>query len=587
MALLLSIVAAVIAFAMVYGAEARREALAAAREQAGRRAALEAGTLIADVGKFRVLPFVLTELPDVPGALVQRSPASIARLDATLKTLAQRTGATVFYAIDRVGIARSASNADSADSFVGYDFRFRPYFLQAMRRDQSEYFALGSVTGRSGLFLARRAGTRANPAGVIVVKIEFDRIEQLWRSAGQLSLVVDRDNVIVIGTRPDLRFKTIAPLTAARRGELERLRQFGDEPLSSAGLRFEPDGFARDADGNRYLTVAQRLPVLGWRHIHAEPVEPILAAADNRTRVATLMLTLGLVGLIALIGRSGLTRRRMEAARERLETEVARRTAELTDAYENLRRESDERERADGRYRAAREELAQANRLGSIGTITTGVAHEVNQPLTAIRTASENGLKLLERGRTADVRENLSLIVSLTQRIGSITGELLSYGRRGRGERTSVPLDDILDGALLLVGDSFRRAGVTLEVVREPRLPPLIAGRIRIEQVLVNLLQNALDAVKDRPDGHVRLTAAARAQVIHLLVEDNGPGVDPEVIEAIFQPFFTGKPDGTGLGLGISREIVADHGGTLQLGNSALGGAAFVVELPLKSDGTR
>ncbi|MFD1788294.1 ATP-binding protein [Sphingomonas floccifaciens] len=568
------------AFAIVFGSASRRDAIVVARQQAERRATLEAGTLIADVGKFRVLPYVLTELPDVRGALVDRSPTAVARLDATLRALTQQTGATVFYAIDRDGTARSASNAGDSDSFVGYDFRFRPYFLEAMRRGDSEYFAQGSVTGRPGLFLARRAGPAAAPAGVIVVKIEFDRIERLWRSAAQMSLVVDRDGVIVIGTQPDLRFRTIAPLAPDRRRALEASRQYGDRKLHDAGLRFADDGSARDAGGLRYLVIEQRLPVLGWRHFHLEPLQPILAAADFRTRVATLILTLVLTGLAALIGWSGLRRRRIEAAREQLETEVAKRTVELTDAYDRLQRESDERARADSRYRAAREELAQANRLGSIGTITTSVAHEVNQPLTAIRTASENSLKLLARGRIEQVAENLSLIVGLTQRIGAITGELLSYARRGRGAPKQVPLDEILDGALMLVGDSFRRAGVTLDIDRGPGLPPIRVGRIRIEQVLVNLLTNALDAVADTPGGRVRLLASTDGDHIRLSVEDNGPGVAPDMVETVFQPFFTGKRGGTGLGLGISREIVADHGGTLSVARSALGGAAFVVNLP-------
>lgn len=578
---LLGIGIIVLIFAVLFGSASRRDAIAVARQQAERRAALEAGTLLADVGKFRVLPYVLTELPDVRAALVDRTPAAITRLDQTLRALALQTGATVFYAVDQGGIARSASNAGGRDSFVGFDFRFRPYFVEAMRQGESEYFALGTVTGRPGLFLARRAGTAQAPTGIIVVKIEFDRLERLWRSPNQMSLVVDRDGVIVIGTRPDLRFRTIAPLSPARRAALERSRTFGGRELDVAGLQIAPDGVARDVQGERYLVVEQSLPVLGWRHLHLEPLQPILAAADARTRVATLILALALAGLAVLVGWNGSRRRRVEAAREMLETEVARRTIELTDAYDRLRWESDERARADSRYRAAREELAQANRLGSIGTITTSVAHEVNQPLTAIRTASENGLKLLARGRIAQVEENLSLIVGLTQRIGAITGELLSYARRGRGEPTLVALDAILDGALMLVGDSYRRAGVTLDIVRAPKLPAVRAGRIRIEQVLVNLLQNALDAVAETPGPQVRLTAAVDGDRVRLTVEDNGPGVAAEMAETIFQPFFTGKRGGTGLGLGISREIVGDHGGTLTVSEGAMGGAAFAVEMPI------
>lgn len=568
-------------FVMAFGTVSRRDFITAARQQAERRAALEAGTLIADVDKFRVLPFVLVELPDVKGALEQQDRNAISRLDRTLSDLAVQTGATVFYAVDREGIARSASNATKPDSFVGYDFRFRPYFIETMRQGRSEYFARGSVTGRPGLFLARRAGSSARPVGVIVVKIEFQRLEQLWRSAVQNAFVVDRDGVIIIATDPQRRFRVIGDLPAERRSAIEHSGQYSGGALRRSGLMFEQGGFARDETGRRYLAVEQPLPILGWRHFHLEPLQPVLAAADARTRTAAFVLAVLLASVVALAFWSGARRRRIEANRLHLEAEVARRTSELTAAYDRLQEESDERMRADSRYRAAREELAQANRLGSIGTITTSVAHELNQPLAAIRTASDNALKFLGRGNVAQASDNLSLIVRLTERIAAITGELLSFGRRGRSDMSLVPIDDIIDGAMLLIADSYRRANVQLELTRERPLPIVRAGRIRIEQVLVNLLQNALDAVRDRPDPRVELKAVAHAQQLFVSIADNGPGVPTDLVEAIFQPFYTGRPDGTGLGLGISREIMTDHGGTLTVESNDGGGATFVVMLPI------
>lgn len=575
-------VALVAVFVTLFGSAARRDAILAARQQAERRAALEAGTLVADVGKFRVLPFVLVKLPDVNAALAERDRGATARLNGTLRALAVQTGATVFYAIDRDGVARSASNAYDADSFVGYNFRFRPYFIQAMRQERSEYFAQGSVTGRAGLFLARRAGPVDRPAGVVIVKIEFQRLEQLWRSTMLTSFVVDREGVIVIGTEPKRLYSTVGALSEGGRAAMARYRQFSNLPLRDSGYRFERDGFARDETGRRFLVVEQRLPVLGWRHLHLEPLKPVLAAADARTRAATFILIVVLLVAGALLFWSSTRRRRIEAARQHLEAEVARRTAELSGAYRRLQEESDERARADARYRAAREELAQANRLGSIGTITTSVAHELNQPLAAIRAAADNALKFLQREQVPPAEENLSLIISLTHRIGTITRELLSFGRRGRSEAIMVGVDEIIDGALLLIGDSFNRAGVRLEVVRASPLPKIKAARIRIEQVLVNLLQNALDAVSGLADGQVRIAIEKGPHDVRIIVSDNGPGVAADMADAIFQPFFTGKADGTGLGLGISREIVQDHGGALTLQTNMEGGATFIIRLPIK-----
>jgi len=342
----------------------------------------------------------------------------------------------------------------------------------------------------------------------------------------------------------------------------------------------EEQGFATDPSGLRYLVLERRLPLLGWRHVRLEPIQPAIDSANDRVRLATLIFGLAVSALMVLVAWSATRQRRNEAARASLEEQVSRRTSELTDAYNSLRGEAEERERADRRYRAAREELAQANRLGSIGTITASVAHEINQPVAAIRTAAENGFKLLGRGEPDRAGANLELIVSLTQRIGAITGELLSYARRGRLGPSTIALDDIVDGVLMLIGDSFRRAGVVLEVDRAPRLPRIRASRIRLEQVLVNILQNALDAVADRDGGLVRLEIAADDDTIRMSVHDNGPGLPPELGETVFLPFVTGKVHGTGLGLGISREIVADHGGALTAGASPLGGAAFHATFP-------
>ncbi|OYW48140.1 MAG: hypothetical protein B7Y36_16350 [Novosphingobium sp. 28-62-57] len=581
----LAIVAILGLFAILFGAASRREFIASAREQAERRAALETGTLIADVGKFRVLPFVLVELPNVRDALERRNSQAVSNLNRTLASLAQQTGATVFYVIDRTGNVRAASNAERSDSFVGYSFRFRPYFVDSMANGRSEYFARGSVTGRPGLFLARRVGRLPDPLGVIVIKIEFQKLEQLWRSAGQDAFVVDTDGVIVISTDPKRRFRTISDLSSDRRSALERSGQYSNVNLNKSGLTLEDGGFARDEAGSRFLVVEQSLPILGWHHYHLEPLKPVFTAADARTRLATSILAILLTSVLVALSWIEARRKRIEATRLFLEAEVVRRTSELTAAYDRLQQESDERALADSRYRAAREELAQANRLGSIGTITTSVAHEINQPLAAIRTASDNALKLLALGNVATVQANLTLIGNLTQRVGTITGELLSYGRRVRSTAGSVPVGDIIDGAVLLIGDSYRRANVPLELVRSDPLPTLHAIRIRIEQVLVNLLQNALEAVRERDNPKVQLKAFANSRQLFLSIADNGPGVPSDLVETIFQPFYTGRPDGNGLGLSISQEIIQDYGGTLTVEPNEWGGATFLVVLPTEKGG--
>jgi two-component system C4-dicarboxylate transport sensor histidine kinase DctB len=268
-----------------------------------------------------------------------------------------------------------------------------------------------------------------------------------------------------------------------------------------------------------------------------------------------------------------------QESRRLLEREVERRTAELVTANERLQVESRERELAATRLREAREELAQANRLGSIGQITAGVAHEINQPIAAIRTFAENALRLIERNNAEKVRTNLHNIVQLTSRIGAITVELRRFARRGTPAIAAVQIQSAIRGALLLLGDRLRVMGVDLRLALGADADVrVVADRVRLEQILINLIQNALDAMKDTTDPAIEIAARVEERKVEIVVTDNGPGIPPEVVDKLFTPFVTSKHDGLGLGLGIARDIVREFGGELALASSAAG-ATFVVTL--------
>ena len=157
--------------------------------------------------------------------------------------------------------------------------------------------------------------------------------------------------------------------------------------------------------------------------------------------------------------------------------------------------------------------------------------------------------------------------------------DLPSTADAGRLAAGAEPLDAIIAGALLLVGNRFRKAGVRLDLPAEGQ-PHVLAERVRLEQVIVNLLQNAIDAVTEIADPHVALLVSPEGRdVVRLPVADNGPDIDPALAKEIFRPFITGKPNGLGLGLGIAQDIMNDLGGSLTIGSSPLGGAAFVMTM--------
>lgn len=562
-----------VALALLAARWAQGQARGAADVSALSLAQGHVGLLSSELQKFRLLPLVLVDYPDVAQAVSGDSTAAI-RLNRTLDLFATRTDAAAIYALDRKGRAVAASNWQLPTSFVGQEYAFRPYFAEAMRRGASELFALGTVSGRPGLYLARRVDVGGRALGVVVVKVEFDRVEADWRRAAGFSLVTDTHGVVLVTGVPSWRFRTTHALDATTLADARRTLQFGPTPPAAAPIAF--NGAEALVNGARYRVASLPAPVAGGRLLHFAPLEPALVAARSRTLLWALgtLLVVGIAG--GFVFRAAETRRLQRVSRQALELEVARRTAELSAANAELTVLSDERLAADLRYREAREELAQANRLGSIGQITAGVAHEINQPVAAIRTFAENGGVLLDRGRFDTARENLAHIVGLTERIGAITAELRAFARRKTPATGSTDLGAVLDGLLLLIGTRNREV-LDIRITPEERRVRVIGDRIRIEQVLVNLVANTLDALAGRPDGRVTISATL-GDAVQVRVSDNGGGIDPKLADTLFSPFVSSKKEGLGLGLAIAQTIAREFGGDLMLADSQRG-AAFVMTL--------
>lgn len=557
--LALLLLAMIAAAAFGWAAGHARVASDAAAEQQARSASRR---LAGELQKFRLLPLVLTEYPDVRTVLGSGDAAAARRMNDKLELLADRTDAAVIYLIARDGRTIAASNWRRPQSFVGQNYGFRPYFRDAMAKGGAELFALGTVSGRPGLFIARRVEEGGRTLGVIVVKVEFDRLEAEWARQPLATFVTDDHGVIIITSRPDWRFRTLAPIDEQTRAAIRAVLQFGNLPLTP--LPLTRDG-ATWANGDaRYREAAVRVPMAGAR-LHAfQPLAPAEASANATARTAILIAFILLAALLTWVFRAREKQRLQEESRHMLEVEVAARTADLVEANR--------------RFRAAREELSQASRLGTIGQITAGVAHEINQPVAAIRGFAENAGTFLDRGEPGRARDNIGTIVALTERIAAIIAELRSFARRSTPALGPVEIARVIDGALLLVGDRIREHGVMVERVGEAPGMRCIADRVRLEQILVNLLQNALDALTGHPDPCIRIETRAEDGIL-ITVADNGPGVAPDVVDNLFTPFVTGKADGLGLGLGIARDIAREFGGALDSVASPLGGAAFRLEV--------
>jgi two-component system C4-dicarboxylate transport sensor histidine kinase DctB len=579
------LVIAVIAVA-ASGAFARRDAMASAGRQATTASALHAAVLRSELERHRSLPMVLAQDPDLVRLLARPDAAVAGRLNLKFEALARDVRAAAIYALDASGRTLAASNWRLPTSFVGSNYRFRPYYFEAMRDGQATFFALGTVSGRPGLYLSRRVDDPSGrPLGVIVAKVEFDSLEAEWRASGEPTYVTDPDGVVVVTTVPAWRFRTTGPLSPDQRRRFAATQTAGAIVPSSLPFVARTGATVRitsDAPPDLYAVASDPIPDIGWR---LTLLAPAGQAVDRAVAGARWLAALSIALLAALSGI--LLRRRQRAAaraieaeqgRVELERQISLRTAELRSTNALLSREIDERQRLESVRQDLQDELIQANKLATLGQIAAGVAHEINQPIAAIRTHADSASLQLRREDSAGALRSLSNIDHLTERVGVITDELRAFSRKTRSETVAVGVDGAIDGAILLVAGRLRENGITLERRRATAGLAVLAERNRLEQVVLNILQNAIEALDGTPDPAITLGVNVKGKQVSIHVTDNGPGVAPAVAARLFTPFTTSKRDGMGLGLVISRDIVATFGGELSLEPSPRG-ARFVIRL--------
>ncbi|MGO6733834.1 ATP-binding protein [Rhizobium ruizarguesonis] len=588
----LALVAAVVSL-WVSGEIGRHRAEAALEEQARMDARLNAALLRTVLEKYRALPFVLSQDTALAAALAGNDAGTFEQLSQKLEMLAAGTKAAVIYVIDKDGIAVSASNWREPTSFVGNDYRFREYFQGAAERGQAEHFALGTVSKKPGLYISQRISGSHGLLGVVVVKVEFDDVEADWNASGTPSSVVDERGIVLITSLPSWRFMTIGRIAEDRLTAIRESLQFGDAPLQPLPLdmvRNLGDGLdvveivmPGDAGKTRFLDVATSVPATGWHLQHLVALGPSVDAGIREARMLALLILLPLLaGAAFLLRRRHVITLRISSeqqAREELERRVVERTLDLSQARDRLQAEIIGHKSTEQKLQAVQQDLVQANRLAILGQVAAGVAHEINQPVATIRAYADNARTFLDRGQTAPAGENLESIAALTERIGSITEELKTFARKGRSSAEPTGLKDVIEGAVMLLRSRFAGRMDTLDIDLPPPDLQVMGNRIRLEQVLINLLQNALEAVAPKAgEGRVEVTTSTDAGMVTVTVADNGPGIPPEIRKGLFTPFNTSKESGLGLGLVISKDIVGDYGGRMEVASDG-GGTRFTVQL--------
>ncbi len=497
------------------------------------------------------------------------------------------SGALDVYLMDATGETLAASNWRDERTFVGRNFDFRPYFVEAMKGRPGRYYALGTTSGRRGYYFSYPVGGNRDPAGVIVVKVAIDTLEYDWRGQATELVVSDPDGVIFISTRPQWLFHTLHPLGAEVIARIRESRRYPDGELTpvfaAAPAVRSSDGRmwrVNESRGETFLAVETEMPVAGW-HVQLLVSPQVVAPQVWQTRLFVMSLLLLLATVTWLIAARSRRRRERESEKNQvmqealleLERRVSRRTADLTEANRLLRQEVEEHERT-------RDELIQAAKLAALGQMSAGINHELNQPLAAMRTYADNARTYLERENLEQAAWNLQQISELTGRMAQISSQLKVFSRKATGQRIRVSLRACLDGAQRIVRSRMQNAGVELSINLPAGDLSVIADMVQLEQVLVNLIGNACDVLHDHPVKRIEISAGQDGDVVRLRVRDSGPGIAADNLGRIFDPFFTTSDSGLGLGLSISYTIVQRLGGSLTAGNAHDGGAVFTLTLP-------
>lgn len=527
------------------------------RNRAELRLVLYAGNLLSELRQNAIVPQLLSRDP----ALI----AALASSDFTLSsqrliTFKEEISAESLTLLGRDGRVVASTDRES----IGASFSTSPVFIEAMRANDNIFNVIQDDSNRFRFFYSRRVETQAGLAGVILVEVNLTQFEQAWAGISDAVLVTDSQGRIILSTEPKWRGVTaeealsVTPPTGAIQRAIQATTEWAPFPA---------DAYWR---GQAVMRSDGRVAFRGWR------ISSFTTYSSVRERVNGV-LALEIMAFAILLALAFYYLNRKSTLRMAV---AQRESAELRQLNVRLQREIAERQRVQETLAVAEQTLAQSSKLAALGEMSAAVSHELNQPLAAMKTYLAGARLLLSRNRPDEAVSSFQRIDDLIERMGAITRQLKSYARDSGHELAPVNMGDALHSALAMMEPQLRQRQVKITRSIPDEDVVVMGDRVRIEQVMINLLRNALDATQAVRDAEVDIILAA-GETASLTVRDNGTGL--EDIENLFEPFYTTKEpgEGVGLGLAISSGIVNDLGGRLTARNAAAGGAVFEMQLPI------
>ncbi len=526
------------------------------RNRADVRLTLYSGNLVAELQRNSVVPQLLARDPELIGALQSQSYSLTTQ---RLLSYVEEIGGASLLLFDAEGRVVAATSRTR----LGESHREAQHYVEAMRAPRTVFTWERAAGGGFQFVYSRKIEGPAGTLGVIAVEVDLRRLERSWAGTLDSVFVTDASGQIILATSPRWRAQDENTALAQERAAspLQRaLRVAQDLGLTPADALL---------DGEAVVRREQRVPFQGWRIVSYTAYSGVRERVNSVLALEVMMFAILLAGGFWYASRRTATRLRV----------FQRESAELRALNARLQREIAEREKVERTLEVAEQTIAQSSKLAILGEMSAAVSHELNQPLAAMKTYLAGARLLLQRKRPEESLSSFQRIDDLIDRMGAITRQLKSYARKGGEAFEPFDAREALSNALTMMEPQLktRRVAITRAIPPDPAM--VMGDRLRVEQVIVNLLRNALDAVKDVERPAIDLMLVAGDQV-KLTVRDNGPGI--ESLDNVFEPFFTTKSpgEGTGLGLAISSGIVSDLGGRLTARNAPDGGAVLEIMLP-------
>ena len=530
------------------------------RNRAELRLALYSGNLLSELRRNAIVPQLLSRDPTLIGAL---NAAEYSQSSQRLISYVEEIGAASLMLLDMDGRTVAATDRNR----LGETHRQAPYFVDAIRANTTVFTTQRREAGSYSFSYSRRLESQGSTVGVIVVEVDLAKFERAWAGISDAVLVTNSEGTIILATEPRWRGLT----------EGEALERQPAESAIERAIQVTSDWTASQADaylqGEAVMRMESRIPFRGWR------MASFTTYASVRERVNGV-LALEITGFAILAALLFYALSRRTALRMAL---FQRESVELRALNSRLQREIAEREKVQKTLAVAEQTLAQSSKLAALGEMSAAVSHELNQPLAAMKTYLAGAKLLLRRNRPEEALSAFDRIDDLIERMGAITRQLKSYARKGAAEFQPVDMGEALASALSMMEPQLKARKIRITRILPDHPVRIMGDRVRVEQVMVNLLRNALDATQGVQTPQIELLLAS-GETATLTVRDNGHGIDD--LDALFEPFYTTKQpgDGVGLGLAISSGIVNDLGGRLTARNAEGGGAVFEMQLPILNE---